>query len=130
MNKVEYIQWWKEDALRSWETAVYNAAGGQFVFALFAFHLTIEKLLKAAWIKDNQQDFPPRLHDLTSLYNQTDLALPNGWYDYIASINEWNIESRYPDFKLKIYQRTTKEYIDMHTDKLYQLKDILLNYLS
>jgi HEPN domain-containing protein len=130
MTKAEYIEWWQNEALRSWETALFNVSGGQYVFALFAFHLTIEKLLKAAWIKDNQQDFPPRFQDLTSLYNQTDLELPNGWYDYIASINDWNIESRYPDFKLKIYQRTTKEYADMHIEKLSELKEILLKYLE
>lgn len=49
--------------------------GKQNVFALFAFHLTIEKLLKAIWVKDNIENTPPRHHDLTFIYNQTDLKL-------------------------------------------------------
>ncbi|MCK9403295.1 MAG: HEPN domain-containing protein [Chitinophagaceae bacterium] len=130
MTIEEHINWWKEDALRAWETAVFNREGGQYVFALFAFHLTIEKLLKAIWIKDNALQYPPRIHDLTILYNQTDLELPNGWYDYLGAINEWNIEGRYPDYKLKIYKRASKEYLEEHSQKLVALKKLLLTNIN
>jgi HEPN domain-containing protein len=130
MTISEHIIWWKEDALRSWETAIFNKDGQQFVFSLFAFHLTIEKLLKAIWIKDQGAEYPPRTHDLTILYNQTDLDLPNGWYDYLGTINEWNIEGRYPDYKLKIYKRASEEYLAEHFIKLNTLKDLLLQYIA
>ncbi|KAF0240181.1 MAG: HEPN domain-containing protein [Sediminibacterium sp.] len=130
MTILEHIHWWKEDALRSWETAVFNKDGKQYVFSLFAFHLTIEKLLKAIWIKDNNAEYPPRTHDLTILYNQTDLDLPNGWYDYLGTINEWNIEGRYPDYKLKIYKRASAEYLGEHFIKLTALKDLLISKID
>lgn len=130
MTLQEHIQWWKHDALRSWETAVFNKNGNQFVFSLFAFYLTIEKLLKAIWIKDNGAEYPPRTHDLTVLYNQTELDLPNGWYDYLATINEWNIEGRYPDYKLKIYKRATPDYLQEHFEKLTKLKSILIENIG
>jgi HEPN domain-containing protein len=130
MTIEEHIQWWKEDAERTWETALFNKDGGQHVFALFTFHLTIEKLLKAIWIKDNNLPYPPRTHDLTILYNQSDLDLPNGWYDYLGTINEWNIEGRYPDYKLKIYKRASADYLQEHTDKLTELKSLLLKNID
>lgn len=130
MTLPEHIIWWKEDALRSWNTAVFNKEGKQYVFSLFAFHLCIEKLLKAVWIKDNQQPYPPRIHDLSIIYNQTDLELPNGWYDYLGTINEWNIEGRYPDYKLKIYKRASADYLEEHVAKLLILKSLLLENLS
>ena len=130
MTEAEHINWWKEDALRTWQTAIFNRDGGQYVFALFAFHLTIEKLVKAIWIKDNSAIYPPRTHDLTILYNQTDLDLTNGWYDYLGTINEWNIEGRYPDYKLKIYKRASAEYLKEHTEKLIVLKELLLKYIA
>ncbi len=99
------------------------------MFCLFAFHLTIEKLLKAHWVKDNINDYPPRIHDLPELYNQTDLNLENGMFDYLSSINEWNIESRYPDYKLKIYQRATDQYLNEHLQKILELKKCLLKKL-
>jgi hypothetical protein len=51
MTIAEHINWWKEDAVRTWETAIFNKEGGQYIFALFAFRLTIEKLLKAIGLK-------------------------------------------------------------------------------
>ncbi len=130
MTLPEHIKWWKEDALRSWDTAVFNKNGKQYVFSLFAFHLCIEKLLKAVWIKDNQQLYPPRIHDLSIIYNQTDLELPNGWYDYLGTINEWNIEGRYPDYKLKIYKRASADYLEEHLAKLLELKALLIENLG
>jgi len=47
MNKKQYTDWWKNEALKNWETAIYLMKGKQNVFALFTFHLAIEKLLKA-----------------------------------------------------------------------------------
>ena len=129
MNKQQHIDWWKKEAEKNWQTAVYLMQGRQNVFALFTFHLTIEKLLKAHWIKDNMDDYPPRTHDLPTLYNQTDLELENGLFDYISSINEWNIESRYPDYKLKIYKRATDDYIKEHFEKISNLKKCLLQKL-
>jgi HEPN domain-containing protein len=129
MTIQDHINWWKDEALRNWDTAEYNRKGEQFVFSLFAFHLSIEKLLKAIWIKDNNANYPPRTHDLTVLYNETDLDLPNGWYDYLGTINEWNIEGRYPDYKLKIYKRASADYLAEHVKKLENLKTLLINYL-
>ena|SRR5690606_25585955 len=126
MNKNEHISWWRNEALRNWETAVYLMTGKQNVFALFAFHLVIEKLLKAIWVKHNIDNTPPRQHDLTFIYNQTDLKLNSEWYDYLPTINTWNLESRYPDYKLKIYERANENYMKEHFEKISKLKECLL----
>lgn len=129
MNKPQHIEWWKNEAEQNWQTAIYLMNGQQNVFALFTFHLTIEKLLKAHWVKDNIDDYPPRTHDLPNIYNQTELELENGLFDYLSTINEWNIESRYPDYKLKIYKRATNDYIKEHFEKISKLKKCLLQKL-
>lgn len=126
MDKKQYADWWKNEALKNWETAIYLMKGKQNVFALFTFHLTIEKLLKAHWVKDNVDNTPPRTHDLSFLYNQTELELENGFTDYLSIINEWNIESRYPDYKLKIYNRATDDYLKEHFEKISKLRECLL----
>lgn len=129
MDKKEYVSWWKNEALKNLETAVYLMKGKQNVFTLFTFHLIIEKLLKAHWVKDNFDNTPPRTHDLSLLYNQTELDLKNGFVDYLSIINEWNIESRYPDYKLKIYKRATDDYIKEHFERISKLKECLLQKL-
>lgn len=65
-----------------------------------------------------------------SQHNQTDLELPNGWYDYLGTINEWNIEGRYPDYKLKIYKRASADYLEEHLAKLLELKALLIENLG
>jgi HEPN domain-containing protein len=67
--------------------------------ALFMLHLTIEKLFKAHWVKDNIDNFPPRTHDLQFLHNQADLDIPAEDYDYLAVVNQWSIDTRYPDLQ-------------------------------
>ena len=99
MTKDQHIAYWKTEAERNWETALYLKNGKHNVMALFMLHLTIEKLFKAHWVKDNIDNFPPRTHDLQFLHNQTDLDIPAEDYDYLAVVNQWSIDTRYPDLQ-------------------------------
>jgi HEPN domain-containing protein len=47
MTKEEHIKYWHESALESWDSALYLAGGKHYALALFALHLTLEKLFKA-----------------------------------------------------------------------------------
>ena len=67
MTKEEHVKYWKESADESWESALYLAKGKHFSLCLFALHLTLEKLLKALWIKESVTDTPPYTHDLQKL---------------------------------------------------------------
>lgn len=125
MSKEEHIAWWKTDSDENWETALFLKNGRQNLFALFAFHLVIEKLLKAHWVKDNFSNQPPRSHDLNELYRQTDLDLSFEQSDYLNAINSWNIEGRYPDYKNKIRKQATDEYLEYHFLKLAELRSCL-----
>ena len=129
MSKEEHIAWWKRSSDENWETAIYLKNGRQNLFALFAFHLVVEKLLKAHWVKDNVSNHPPRIHDLNEIYQQTDLQLPFGQADYLNAINNWNIEGRYPDYKNKIQKQASDEYLQYHLEKLTELRTCLLEKL-
>jgi HEPN domain-containing protein len=127
-EKQAHIDYWKREAERNWETALYLKEGKQNLIALFLFHLTIEKLIKAHWVKDNIDDFPPRTHDIQYLYNQTELNLPD-YYDFMAVVNNWNIDARYPDYKDKIYKLATNEYVANQFEKINSLRTCLLEKL-
>lgn len=129
MSKQDHVHYWQKEAELNWETAVYLVKGDQHVMALFLFNLVCEKLLKAHWVKDNTDNTPPRTHDLQFLHNQTDLDLPSADYDYLAIINQWNIDARYPDYKSKLYKIATKVYISEHQSKIEKLKKCLLEKL-
>ena len=129
MTKSDHIGYWRKESERNWETALYLVAGRQFVMGLFMFHLVIEKLLKAHWVKDNVDNFPPRTHDLQLLHNQTELDLPAEDYDFLAVISQWSIDTRYPDYKNKIYSIATEDYIGKQQQRIKTLLTCLQEQL-
>jgi HEPN domain-containing protein len=129
LSKEDHIAYWKREADRNWETADYLRKGGQYVMALFMLHLVVEKLLKAHWVKDNLDSHPPRTHDLQYLHNQSDLDIESDLYDYLAIVNQWSIDTRYPDYKEKIYSIATAAYVDEQFKKVKKLRTCLLEGL-
>lgn len=127
MTKEEHIGFWKESAHDDWQTACYNLDGKKMLPALFFFHLTIEKLLKALWVKHNVGNTPPFTHDLVTLYQQLDLEMPAEWYDYLNTINRWNIEGRYPDYKRKLHALAGDAYMNHHFQQVGELRQWLLS---
>ncbi len=65
------FNYWKNLAEEDLSTAIYNLQGHKALATLFFFHLAIEKLLKAHWIKDNISNTPPFTHDLQKLFTET-----------------------------------------------------------
>lgn len=110
-----------------WDTAEYNMKGKRNTAALFFFHLCVEKLLKAAWVRSNVGNTPPFSHDLVNIANQTELEIEAEWYDYLNTINRWNIEGRYPDYKMKLHAIANEEYMNVHFNKVNSLKEWLLS---
>ena len=112
--------------MESWETADYLVKGRRNVEALFMYCLGIEKLLKANWVLDNQNNFPPRIHDLQGLRSQTNVELPSELIDFLDTVNRWNIEGRYPDYRFTIYQQATDTYLQEKIPMLNEIKECLL----
>ena len=111
MGKKIYIDFWLRTARDRWEAAIILMQNNKNVEALFMFSLSIEKLLKANWVNDNIDDIPPRIHDLQFIYSQTDLDIDSELIDFLDTINRWNIEGRYPDFKFSLHKLATKKYV-------------------
>ena len=125
MSKEDHIVFWTESALEDWDTAIFNWEGRRNMAALFFFHLCIEKLLKALWVKANASNTPPFTHDLITLASQTDIDLDADWYDYLSTISRWNIEGRYPDYKKQLHSIANEYYMSHHMEKLQALKEWL-----
>jgi HEPN domain-containing protein len=67
--------------------------------------LTLEKLLKAFWVRDNVENIPPKMHNLNYLLAQTQLALSEEEQRFFAVFNQFQLEGRYPDYQFAIYDR-------------------------
>ena len=105
MTKQDHINYWIEAANRDWEAiqAMYDAK--TFVYALFFAHLVLEKLLKAHWVKDNENNFPPKTHNLLNISAYTSLQFSIDEEVFLAKMDQFQIEGRYPDYKFELYKK-------------------------
>ncbi|MHB1688465.1 MAG: HEPN domain-containing protein [Ignavibacteriaceae bacterium] len=45
---------------------MFNA--GRYDWSLYVAHLSLEKILKARWVKDNEDKIPPKIYNLVKHY--------------------------------------------------------------
>jgi HEPN domain-containing protein len=76
---------------------------------------------------DNQENNPPRTHDLEHLYSETNLQFSSQQLDLLRVMNSWNLEGRYQDYKDKFYKSTTEEYTRTKIEDVNQLRLWLLS---
>jgi len=114
LTKQEHITYWTETANKDWEAIQSMYKAKAYLHALFFAHLVLEKLCKAHWVKDNEGNFPPKIHNLLNIVAKTKLELPAEDKDFLAIMNQFQLEGRYPDYKLELY----KKYKSVQTRKI------------
>jgi HEPN domain-containing protein len=121
MTKNDHIEFWTQLAKEDWDYALFAKQAGRNIPSLFFFHLSIEKLLKALWVKANISDTPPFTHDLKKIAGETEIVFSAEMLDELSIVNDWNIEARYPDFKRRLYNTANADYMNHHFPKLNAL---------
>lgn len=129
MTKQEHIEHWKTGAEDSWQSASVLMNSNHYSMAAFCFHLSIEKLLKGIWVKNNESNFPPRIHNLITLHNGANLNLEPDILAEFSSINSWNLEGRYTEYRTKVYLAINKQFLDSKIENLTKIKTCLLEIL-
>ncbi len=129
MKKQDHINFWESSGMDFWNSALILLENEKHRESLFLFCLAVEKWLKANWVMDNIENVPPRIHDLQSLYSQTELDCEDDLVDFLDTVNRWNLEGRYPDYKKSLAKLATKEYMEKQYEKLQKLKECLLKKL-
>ena len=116
-NKEKLIQYWVESADDDLETmeAMYDSK--RYTWALFVGHLMMEKLLKAYYVKVNNE-FPPYIHNLLRLAEKCNLELNEDEKLFLTTVTAFNINARYDDYKKNFYNRCTFEFTTYWLDKL------------
>ncbi len=75
---------------------------------MFIAHLVLEKILKAHYVKDTGET-PPKIHELVKLAEKTKLNFTDEQVEFLDRVNDFNLETRYPDYKLKLFKNFTEE---------------------
>ena len=106
MSKEQKIQYWLTSSANDWKVAGHLFEKGDYPYALFFGHLTVEKLLKAIFVSKFDES-PPFTHRLIYLAEKAGIDISNERLEMLEVITDFNLESRYPDEKFSFHQKCT-----------------------
>ncbi len=125
LSKTDHINYWFSSSTEDWERAMFLHEKKDYVFCLFCVHLSIEKLSKALWVKENQNNYPPRIHEIKYLLADTSFVPDPEQSLFIDNLQKYQIEGRYPDYKKLIYSYTTLDYTNELLNSAKKLRQCL-----
>ncbi len=129
MTKQEHIDYWVKTAEKDWQAIQTMYKAKAYLHSLFFAHLVLEKLCKAHWVKDNEENYPPKTHNLISIVARTNLQLPDSDKDFFAIMNQFQLEGRYPDYKLELYNKYKSVQTKKILDQVNNIRKCLLKKL-
>ena len=110
------IDYWKKGSLSDIETADILIDKKKYREGLFFCHLSIEKMLKALYVK-TKNDIPPKTHNLFQLSESIDLKTDENNSEFFGILMNYQLEGRYPDYNPQIPDvEKTKKYLSKTKD--------------
>ena len=90
MKIEEHIQFWIDGADHDLDTAEGLFSAEKFDWCLFLGHLVLEKALKAHYIQGNENQMPPRIHNLVKLAELTAVPLSEELKVFLDEVTDFN----------------------------------------
>ncbi len=119
------IEYWLQSAKHDLDVAETLFEQGKYDWCLFLSHLVLEKTLKAFYIRDNKEN-PPAIHKLDVLVEKTKLKVSDENMEFLKKVNEFNIETRYPDKKFSFYKLCNKKFAEEYFSRIKEFYKWLL----
>jgi len=127
MNKKQNLQksikYWKDGSSKDLAAAESLFKKGFYPQSLFFCHLSLEKMLKALFMKRTKK-VSPFIHDLRRLAELMKLDLDKEKTEILDKIFTFNISARYAEEKLEFYKKYNNKKIA--TKYLKITKDLIL----
>lgn len=129
MTIEEQISYWTETAEEDLKSvdSIFNS--GNYMWSLFIGHLVIEKILKAHFVAFNKTT-PPKIHNLVKLSENLNLQLDEEKIEFLENLNNFQLDTRYPDYKRTIYKLCTKEFTELKLTKIKEIYSWLKSLLK
>ena len=108
-DKQTIIDHWVLSSQEDYGTMMTLFDAKRYSWSLFLGHLVIEKLLKAYFVKIND-DYPPLIHNLLRLGVISKLKISGELKLKLVTISAFNINARYDDYKNSFCKRCTPEF--------------------
>jgi len=108
-KRLKSVRNWIAGAEYDWETAKHMLKTRRYIYVVFMCHLSLEKILKAH-VEIVENKFPPKIHDLESLAERVNLAIPSPLNKIVLELNKASVPTRYPEDLQRSLADYTKEY--------------------
>jgi len=73
---------------------------------------------------------PPKIHNLVRLAELSKVEIDDEQKFLLDKINDFNIQTRYPDYKLEFYKRCNAEYANEYLGKIKEFHTWLSSLLK
>jgi HEPN domain-containing protein len=87
MTKQEHIDHWVRTAAEDRLTVEALFTTERYMHCLFWSHLTLEKLAKAHWVKNHDNNIPPKVHNIVWLLDKSGVDLGNESFSIIKPLS-------------------------------------------
>lgn len=92
--------------------------------------MVLEQLLKAVFVKNNENRIPPKVHNLVRLAELSLIEIGEERKLLLDKINDFNLEVRYPEYKNELYKTCTKEFAEENRNQIKELYQWLKSLLK
>ena len=112
---------WIETSDDDFNTMLVLFRSKSYHWALFMGHIVIEKLLKAYFVKNNQ-NHAPFTHNLYRLAELGGLEISEEYAEWLFKITTFNLNARYDDYKKEFYTMCTIDFAKEWIEKIKNLQ--------
>jgi len=115
INKI--VKHWIDTSDNDFEAMLTLFRSEVYHWALFMGHISIEKLLKAYYVKENQ-NHAPFTHNLYRLAELSNLEINEEYAEWLFKITTFNLNARYDDYKKEFYTICTADFTKEWIEKI------------
>jgi HEPN domain-containing protein len=108
-DKDKIVNYWLDSSDDDFDTMMAMYDSKRYSWSMFIGNLMIEKLLKALYVKVNNE-FPPFIHNLLRLAEKCNLDLNEENTLFFVTVTAFNINARYDDYKMSFQKTCTPEF--------------------
>lgn len=116
------VNHWIETSDNDFNTMLTLFNSKSYGWALFLGHISIEKLLKALYVK-RHKDHAPFTHNLYRLSELIGLDISGEYSDWLDEITSFNLNARYDDYKREFYKLCTPDYSRNWIEKIKIIRE-------
>ncbi len=116
-----HVKYWIEHASEDLISAKVMLDAGRYTWCAFICQQSLEKLLKAGYVKKEKR-IPPYIHKLERLLELLSLQPPQTLLETLILIDKYYIIARYPSYKTSVEIKTKQVATEIYqkTKEIYQ----------